>query len=254
MALLCDYVHLTGGSGTYGAWDELVTTTPFSADAFMVHLRTCDYETWAVDIGIGAAGSEVTIATLAGLPFNQTNISPLHGVNHLLPIRLPKGQRISARIYSSGGGVESYVSLSASPRHWNAPVGFSRVDCIGLTSGPHGTPLASNGSPYARSAYVQLAASCPSGVKAIALGPGWSNDATVENIYSMLFYVAIGSAGSEVDILREFVQVKYQDWPANAVMHGINPIAIAAGQRIAVAIEEHSSASRNYDPVLYLFR
>lgn len=113
-----------GAANAKGAWSQLAAATDGPVAAIAVGVQGAGISamqggTVLVDIGAGAAGSEVVI--LPNLSF-MTTTQELVARNHLLttyPVDLPAGVRLAARVSNSGGNSGAYlvdVSVCAIPR------------------------------------------------------------------------------------------------------------------------------------------
>jgi len=104
-ALWDDYAanNVTGNASadTYGAWVELVSST--SKDLIITHLFGKD-GTFSVfttlQIGVGAASSEVVVYTLSLRTGNDTEIFTVP----ISDLFIPSGSRIAVRMKESAGG------------------------------------------------------------------------------------------------------------------------------------------------------
>src|SRR4051794_29232055 len=93
-------------AGTKGAWAVLQASTAFDADGCIVILNWgSGSRIGLVDIGIGGSGAEVAIAT--DLPYIQVPTVAERAEIFYLPLSIPQGSRISARLNMSGTGTRN---------------------------------------------------------------------------------------------------------------------------------------------------
>jgi len=113
-----------GAANAKGAWSQLTAATDGPISALAVGIQNAGNTsaqggTVLVDIGYGAAGSEVV--AIPNLSFT-TSTQELVLRNHLLttyPVELPAGVRLAARCSNSGGSTGAYyvdASICAIPR------------------------------------------------------------------------------------------------------------------------------------------
>lgn len=108
---------LTGGgtANTFAtSWTQLVAST--SADLIITYIRfalpSTNRDYWALRLGIGAAGSEVTLSEVCRNAVNQ----PTDGLVYLdPPIYVPSGSRLAGKLASSGTSGTSVILLGYIP-------------------------------------------------------------------------------------------------------------------------------------------
>lgn len=93
---------------TKGAWTQIAAATDSAIKAIVMAigqqaiLNRASANNWLLDIGIGAAGAEtVIIADYALVAFNDSYTTPQPSVSPLIPVDIPAGARIAARIQAS---------------------------------------------------------------------------------------------------------------------------------------------------------
>jgi hypothetical protein len=102
-------VTTDSGNLSYGSWAQVVASSTVEYVVTGVYAQTTDTVTtvpWYVDLGTGGAGSESVKATLAfgilgAAGYLRNVVQPL-----TVPIRIPAGTRIAARVCATntGGG------------------------------------------------------------------------------------------------------------------------------------------------------
>lgn len=178
---------------TVGAWAELIASnaaeTQWLSVAAMNTAASATDTSALLDIGIGAAGSEVAVVT--SLPVGFANIAP--GMHHLLPLRVPRGARVAARMQ----GIISADTVSVIATTMGGAPGQGRSPSSLVTLGA--TTASSRGTNMPTSdTYVEITAATSQAfagllVAATLSGAGVSAQASV-------YTVAVGAAGTEVAI------------------------------------------------------
>lgn len=191
-----------GAINTKSAWTQLYSSAPFATQGVLLNIRAADFGTkYLVDIGIGGAGSEEVI--IPDLFLWMNNSTPSMGV--YIPIRIPAGVRVSARVAMStlagSATVGVQLLLIAEDLQWDRVPRIPRATAFGVdAANSRGVTLTSAGGG-AKGAWVELTASTPHPVHWLVIqfgsedrGSGMSGD----------YDIAIGGAGSEKIILPDF--------------------------------------------------
>lgn len=215
----------SGSAGALGAWVQLTASLPQDCTGFYVCTINVNSEQFKLEIGVGAAGSEVSLGELT-VSLNGTYI------NHFVPIPLSAGSRVVAR---NQGGSSSAAAIHIVPvRGSSTDPNVSRgvllnwSDANGLGAVDPGLTINTKG------AWTELLASTSRHVSAITLffdvkgdaGGTWGVD------------VGIGDSGSE-QVIIENLAVTSQSFRTGASPSTIGPIwtPIPAGSRIATRVQ-----------------
>jgi len=96
----------TTGAGSKGAWSQLIAASAFTTKWIMIHVvgNTAPVDMW-VDIGVGAAASEVVI--VPNLQYTVENRSVTYGP---IPLSIPAGSRVAARGQAGGGTCTAHIT------------------------------------------------------------------------------------------------------------------------------------------------
>lgn len=149
-------ITAAGSTHTKGAFSsgQLIASTAF--DSHLMEIVWADTQTAATathqltDIGIGASGSESVLVSnlMTGYSFSNTV---------LLPIFVPKGSRLSARMQSAiaSDTVNITVFLHQAPSGLAWPV-FTRCDSYGATTADSGGLALTPGTSGAESAWTNI--------------------------------------------------------------------------------------------------
>jgi hypothetical protein len=183
---------------TKGAWTQVTASTAGLVGAIRLRVGASYGITtgngYLMDVGIGAAGSEVVIA--ANIAMGGVSNQPNAGLIIDLPIAIPSGSRVALRAQSNRTASSTFsvqVVFAAPSDPQTTP---SSVDSLGVsTATSSGTAMSG-----ASGTYVQIIASTTKDYQALIIVPsltvGSASGATV------LYTVAIGAAGSERDIYQ----------------------------------------------------
>jgi hypothetical protein len=182
---------------TKGAWTQLVASTSAAASALLIYVENIRQNTVdtasLVDIGVGASGSETAIVPnvavgQAGSMGNDLRV----GLFFIVPVQVPSGSRISARLQSLvTGGKTGVVTVTAMP--WGDPTLLpTTVDVLGTST------ATSQGTVGSASAWTQVVASTAVEYRAISvLVCGATN---IQNTAIRNISFATGSSGAETPI------------------------------------------------------
>ena len=175
-------------TNTKSAWTQVVSSTSGDIGLLMFNASGTTFtgdNGCMIDIAVGAAGSEVAIAS--NIPIGAQTLTMQ------IPVFIPSGSRVSMR------GQAAVASVSFFPNFFffNTADGHltpRSVDTIGaLTATSRGTALSG-----ASGSYTEITASTASPYQAMFLVP--SNALKTGNSANVRLTLAIGAAGSEVDI------------------------------------------------------
>ena len=214
-----------GSANTKGAWTTIISSTPADASWIDITLMSGGNPSrCAVDIGIGASGSEQALITnLLFLPANNYYL----GTKGPFPIAVPIGSRLSARYvseYASGADSCSIqVGLYAGSFGTASVAGMDALSFDATNTA--GTAIAAGNQVMG--SYVQLTASTSrdySGFYVI-------HDSKYRTANDQGgFDIAIGAIGSEQVIMT------HVGWTSNVndiPSGGLYPITVPAGTRMA---------------------
>lgn len=212
---------------TKGSWVQLVAST--SANSSAIYIETSAWNngfdtSCLLDIGTGASGSETALISNVAIGGSRTVIGiGYHGF--IVPIQVPSGTRISARIQHLAGSSTSavLVELRNYGDYAQAP---TSVDTIGVdTATSEGTNFA------ATSTYVQLAASTSRAYRAIVMLPNVSGNA-ISNVETP-FTLARGASGAETEIATRYYEYTNAE-SVSMVDDALVPAVVPSNTRLAV--------------------
>jgi hypothetical protein len=215
-------------ANTKGAWTQLISST--EADSSLMFLNLNGFFSTGVntasllDIAFGASGAETPILeNLAVGGAGTSNLIPL-------PIKIPSGTRISARIQSvvSGGKTGAVIAFLYDAGNYN--ISPTSLDVIG------GNTTNSQGISFSGSSgtWVEAISSTTKPYKAVAVILS-IHSSTHPALVNQVFSVGIGSAGNEAEF-----GTSRQSFQSNGSTNMANPqlnlfgYDIPAGSRLAV--------------------
>ena len=235
---------------TKGSWVELIASTSFDYEEFILELMGRDGASVLVDIGIGAAASEVVIIPNIPVNLNGTGTGAVASIAPI-PVKIPAGTRIAARSQSDSSsysldvkGLGKGNTLMQSPGRgivttYGANVSDSRgalVDC-GATANTKGS-------------YTEITASTTYDLTDLIVCLGSINTFSITGTY--LMDIAIGGAGSEVVIIPNVFL------GSDGNFDGITPglikyeMGIPAGTRLAIRAQctSNNTSTRTFNAAL----
>lgn len=230
-------VTANASANTKGGWNQLIASSPFDASGFWVlaaalNGSTADNDNYVIDIGIGAALSEVAIAQ---------NLAKAAGGTLCLfiPLEIPAGQRISARCQCDfgGGPIQVAVRLVACAPNIVYPLAlgeqlFDTIDLTGSLPKLINAPAVAN----TKSAWTQLVASTSRVCRKLIVGAGYeANNTSPAAAPEHLYDIGIGGAGSEVVLIPDLYQaIPMATRPGYSSFFYDLDVDIPAGSRLSV--------------------
>lgn len=248
-------VLTTSAAYTPSAWVEVVSSVPHGMQGVHLTVRCPAWRRCLVEFGIGAASSEVLIAQLPFLANSQYDSDTAANYHHppiFVPLAIPSGVRLVARLRAPASGVIAHVSINLAPSSVLHPYGFARLQLYGLSESTlYPTTILAGGTSYG--SWVQLVSSAPFRVRAVSLLGTTGHESGGANYGGRAEHqIGIGTAGSEVGVYARPVGVLYQDWPP--ALHGpVLPVNWPAGTRIAVRCRVDSGNLWEQSAALLLF-
>lgn len=187
-------------ANTYGAWAQLVASTPFLVSGFWLFLRpTVVFYNNAVNIGVGGAGSEQIV--LGNLPVAGSGVRNMVWV----PLVIPQGVRLAVQMISNqtaGGGAPNIETNAILCANGFAPAqAFGATDQYGYTnSPPSGVAVDPGGVANTKGAWTQIVASTTRPASALMIEL-WPPDSAAPCRY--MIDIGVGGAGSEQIVVTD---------------------------------------------------
>lgn len=226
-------VAASASTNTKGSWVELAAST--AAEASWIEVVIASNSAGArylIDIGIGAAASEVVL--LANLHFENATAGN-SGASYRFPVAIAAGSRVSARIQCSTGSatIRMHAILgTGDPGSLSAP---GSVATYGADTSDSGlTQIDPGGSAGTDSAWVQLTASTSADIRWLVLSVAHNAAATTTTFIRWLIDIGTGGSGSETVVVADIGALSGPGEDSPNPRTVAFPIHLAAGTRIAV--------------------
>jgi hypothetical protein len=224
---------------TKGAWTELEASTSKTTDLIWVRPSTSAGNTlntsFFLDVGIGAAGSEMTIISNLAVGYSNA-IAAFNEYFIPLPVSIPAGSRIAARGQSQ---TSSQVCALTCELAAGSGTSSALVDTIG------DDPTTTTGLVLT-AAFTEVVASTSvpySALFARAVGSGATFAAAVNTLT-----IGVGPSGSEVDYAEQEIAISNAEIIQYRQPFNLTSGPIPAGSRIAA---KTSSPQASITYVLY---
>jgi hypothetical protein len=233
-------VCAAASANTKGTWVQLTPATTSDACWVMANVSTVDNSPWAtaVDIGVGAAGSEKIILPNLICPVSQY---PRH---YSFPISIQAGTRIAARCQSDTGAFNSYVTVTTFDGALAQMEGCAGADALGFTAGSTtGTKVTASASANVKGAYAQLIAATARDYIGLVIGLDWFQSGAFNQFF--MLDIATGPAGSEKVILSNVLCMTNEAASVYALSFPHFPffVPIPAGSRVSARIQATGAGS-----------
>jgi hypothetical protein len=237
---------------TKGNWAQIIASTEVEGSGLIVSLSQATQSGDSlIDIAIGAGGSEVVI--VENLLFSIVTGSA-GGQLYYIPIKIPRGSRISARKQNSVGGTtrgEVLALVVGSQIGSEQP--FSRVTTYGADTTDSGGKEVDPGAVAHTKTIVEVAASTTNRIKSLVMAFGQKGSSSLSTA-TWLVEVMIGAGGSEKVLIPEFAlnATATKDTLVPMVV-GPLPVDIPAGTRVSIRAQCSitTTPGRQFDVVLY---
>lgn len=256
-SLAATVIPRTAGAHTKGSWTQITAATTRDYRALSVDISDDvdggGYDTYLIDLGIGAAAAEVVI--VPNMIFDVPRAAKAgHTFGLELPIQIPAGTRIAARLQSSGGSGTRNAELLVRGRSggWGGiPGGGVVVDIGTVTASTNGTLIDPSSSANTWGSWVELTASTAnmlSGFAGLAMMNKRSDGAL--DTARITLQIGIGGSGSELVFVEYEVNGAYFGNSFRSLPW--RPMQIPAGTRIAARLKcSQASKSSFFTLCLY---
>lgn len=211
-----------GAANAKGAYAQLLAATTFQYSALTINLVGIGGggQCYLVDIAMGAGGAEQVV--VPNILFDTARGIYQNAISITLPICLPTGARLSARVQEVGGAGTRDVQVGAVGRAGGfnrASASCGAVNCYGANvSTTNGVLVDSGATLNTFGAWTEITSATArdhAGLVAV-LGTNQQTGALIDSHYH--FQVAVGASGSEVALV-EFI---------SGMSSGINRLAVSS--------------------------
>lgn len=239
-------VTANASANTKGAWAEIVASSP-GANGFILTVGgaaitvNADY---LLDIAIGALPNEEII-----LPDYLFSMSANNDTSHLdeipIPVEIPAGTRISARVQSTTGSDVINVMIYSSDSSFITPLTGQEIITFGANSADSGgAQVDPGGTLNTKGSWSEIVASTSDDIIGFMVSAGMQANTNMRFI-NHAYDVGIGASPNEEVIVSNYRLITNADIRHNPLFHGI---PIPAGSRLA--IRSQVSDSNNPDRLL----
>jgi hypothetical protein len=222
----------SGTAWANSGWTQVIASTGDAIVLGGITVNPAVAVEYEIDVGVGAAGSEVVVTTIRGR--SVTAGAPHTIILNPLLDNIPSDSRVSVRLRKDGTNTTAWTVKLIYYNKTNLGVGANALTTKPLKWSPTGQAGASvpiNGTPWANSNWVQLIASAPANlaIAAVEFVPAAAVDFEIE--------FGIGAAGSEIPIGLVRGRV-LSTTLGNIFTVNIAPLinSVPAGSRLAVRI------------------
>lgn len=246
----------TAAANTKGAYQQLLSTTPFDSDFVLLlagkMIAPPDY--YSIDFAVGAIGQEVNI--INDLMFGLTNdgLSLENAFYAFFPLRIPTGQRLSARIQGtvSGRNIHCGMVLFRSNNVHYLPT-FNKCTTYGAQINGQTTGITINPGSIAnqKGAWSQITASTTSPTRAIGAMVFQGANGRINSYWRI--DIGIGASGQEKVIIGDIPLIEISiGGTINPPFNGPFFVNIPQGSRISMRAQSNYTGIENqFYAVLY---
>lgn len=241
-----------GSANSKGAWVELIASTSFTAVAVYVSVVqfTASNAPLLLDIGVGGSGSErVLVPDL----INSAGQRAGGGVT-TLPLTVPAGSRLSARLACATGSAFAWVHVHLVGGGFSQTPGLQAVTAYGVTAASsRGTAVAGSAtSTEVKGAWTQITAATTGPIRALTPRVGFGGNANPADAPFRLD-IGVGAAAAEQVIIPDLLfygtsggSLVPAGWPAF-------PVDIPEGSRLAARVLAGvtDATDRQIDVIIY---
>jgi hypothetical protein len=227
---------LTGGAANVkGAYVELIASTTFDAFGFLLQLASAVGD-MLFDVATGAATSE--IIRIANIPISG-NIVHLGSV--WIPLNIPAGTRVSARVQSSAGAVVGTASITLVAGGPLAQANLGEALTYGAaTADSGGTSIDAGAVANTKGAYSQMSASVTRKIRYLIVGFG-NQINTIRTAANFLADISYGAATSELVIVPDLhFRADATSDILDPAFHAL-PCNIPEGSRVAIRTQSQTT-------------
>jgi hypothetical protein len=243
-------VTASGTTHTKGSWTELVASTSHEATdvvLFISHVSLTGV--WLVDVGVGASGSERIL--VPDIHISGYSGSTPSGIR--IPIRIPSGSRISARVQSSVVSGVMNISGHLIQGGFDAPQSRSVIATYGATAASsRGIQVDPGAVAHTKGTWSEITSGTTRVIKDILIAAGNQGN-TAATAALWLVDVAVGASGSEQIIIPDYRVSASGSETVSPMMSTPIPVSISSGSRLAIRSQCNitDATDRRLDFVLY---
>lgn len=237
-------------ANTKTGWTNLGATTNFDWEQMHVVLggATTVTANLTVDIGIGTGtGSFVLIQDLR---FDTTRVADSGQSNYFVPVHVPKGSQLSARVSGSVASSQIDITLIGSSRGLRGMPGYSRAFAISTATLSRGITLLATTGTNVEGNYSVLTTNCPRFADAIFGHVGLAADVTKTVRMSWLIDIAYGTATGAVFNVIEDIYFRSETTLDTLCDSIFGPFPVSIGNTFAVQARAQTTSTATADNTL----
>lgn len=249
----CGTLLTAAGASVKGSYSQLVASTACDAIGLIITAGpTTSNQRFSLDLAVGGAGSEQIIAPDLMFSFSA-NLGI--AVAHFIPLSIPAGTRLSARVQGSAGGSPTLkVSVQLLDAGFDGLGALGACDVYGFVSGStKGTTVDPGTSANTKGSWTQLVASTTRDIQALGVtfdgggGGGGSHNSLVD--------IGVGAAASEQVLIPNIQETSVSTLGYYPISMLLFPMSIPASTRLSARAQSTSitSSQRNSTVTLYGF-
>jgi hypothetical protein len=224
-------VTASASVNTKGSWTTIGTTT-FEYHTLYVDLGNGGTADFVVDIGINNGSSVMTLCE--DLRLCSLRGGAANGANYALPLYVPSGSALQARVASSVTVATLSVILRGASNGWQGAPGCRKVQAFYTSASSRGLDL-DPGTDDTDTAWTEIDATTAYSAHGLMIGIGNGGESTRAALRTYLLDVGMGAAASEYLLISDLLLS--QGSVADAVLPhvlGPFPCSIPASTRLAV--------------------
>lgn len=228
----------SGTANTKGSWTQLIASTTYDAQWMAVTINCQPAgKVVAVDIGIGAASSELVVAS------NLNGGSEFLGCYQMVfPCQIPSGSRIAARSQCATGSTVCQVSVDLLDTDYGLDGATGVLNSYGFsTSTSLGTVVTASASANTKGSWAQLTASTSTDIAGFFVTCDDQNTNSTTAI-THLTDIGIGAGGSEIVVLSNLAFVN--SFGMQPSVKGPYFVNIPSGTRLAARTQCSATGSK----------
>lgn len=255
-----DNTEVAGGGSvnTKGSWFNLEAVTSFAYEALTVSLYSGGDASPSVidamlDIAIGDGASRVIIIPDLYCPFRK--LVREQGYTLTLPIHVPEGSQLSARVATHAVGESVNVSVIGHASGLGGAPGFSRVITLFTPSSSRGVAIDPGGTANTLGSWTQLASGSAADIGGMFGLLGYNADTARTASAKMLLDIGIGASGFESVIYPRALVCwgATRDGPSNGVRIPPFACSVPSNTRVVARAQcsDNVAGDRTVDLALY---
>lgn len=233
-------------ANTKGVWNEIIASTVDDYSYLVVTGQGVVSNRVLADVAIGAIGSEIVI--INNLETFRQGASRGGNISYMLPVKVPKGSRISMRGQRPEVGSQT-VSFSVHGISGRATT--SLVETYGVVpSLTLGTEIDPGATANTKGSWVEVTAATGINLQKLIIRMSAGANSALSG-YNFLFDVAIGAMASEQIIIQDMVMssISADDQISPEIFY--MPCSVPAGSRLSVRAQ--CSGTDVLDRIFYAF-